>query len=424
MSRSFRFLHAADIHLDSPLRGLSRYETAPVEAIRGATRRAFTGLMDLALEERVDFLLLVGDLYDGDGKDFGTGIFLSKQIGRLAEHGIQVFAVAGNHDAESKITRALHPPSNMRFLSTRRPETVVLEAPQVALHGQGFPSQQVSENLALEYPPARPDCFNIGLLHTSLDGREGHAVYAPCRLDDLKSKGYQYWALGHVHTREVVSEDPWVVYPGCLQGRHIRESGEKGCTLVTVEDGAVRRVESVCVDVFRWSRCDVDLEDAADSQQVARRLREALAGVIEGAEERPVAARVRLHGACPVADELASDPHRLEQEVRARAAEVGGDALWVEKVQLETTGKLDLEAALAGEDARGEVLRAILGRAEDPASIPGLDETLVKLRAALPDEAIRAPDGLGLDDPQEMRRLVTEAKQLLLGRLLAERVSS
>ncbi|MDD3473225.1 MAG: DNA repair exonuclease [Syntrophaceae bacterium] len=209
----FKFIHAADIHLDSPLRGLSRYESAPVESIRNACRRAFENLVEFAIAEKVAFVLLAGDLYDGDWKDYSTGIFLSKQMGRLGQHNIPVFAVAGNHDAANRMTKALDNPANMRILSTRKAETITLDDLAVAIHGRSFGPQHVDENLAATFDNAKKGMFNIGLLHTSLDGREGHAVYAPCTVNDLRSKRYQYWALGHVHQQEFVSEDPWIVFP-------------------------------------------------------------------------------------------------------------------------------------------------------------------------------------------------------------------
>jgi DNA repair exonuclease SbcCD nuclease subunit len=129
------FVHAADIHLDSPLKGLERYENAPVERIRGATRRAFTRLIDLAIDKHVDFVLLAGDLYDGDWRDYNTGLFLVRQLGRLREQKIKVFVIAGNHDAANKMTRVLRLPDHVRLLMHDRPETVRLPHLDVAIHG-------------------------------------------------------------------------------------------------------------------------------------------------------------------------------------------------------------------------------------------------------------------------------------------------
>ena len=159
----FRFLHAADLHLDSPLRGLD--EDAPAARIRDATRRALANLVDLALSERVDFVLLAGDLYDGDWKDWRTGQFLVQELAKLARQQIPVIAISGNHDAERVLTRSLPFPGT--FFPADRPDTIRLDALQVAIHGQSFATRAVRDNLALGYPAAITGWFNIGLLHTA-----------------------------------------------------------------------------------------------------------------------------------------------------------------------------------------------------------------------------------------------------------------
>ena len=183
----FKFIHTADIHLDSPLRGLEAHEGAPVEEIRGATRRAFTSMVDLALQEPVDFILIAGDVFDGDWKDYNTGLYFIKQVRRLSETRIQVFIISGNHDAAGKMTRTLPYPDNVHVLSSRKPETQIIEDLKVAVHGQSFSKVAITDNLALDYPDPVPGHFNIGLLHTCGGGREGHAPYAPCTLDGLRT---------------------------------------------------------------------------------------------------------------------------------------------------------------------------------------------------------------------------------------------
>jgi DNA repair exonuclease SbcCD nuclease subunit len=230
----FRFIHAADLHLDSPLHGLDAYDGAPVEQIRGATRRALANLVELAETERAAFVLVAGDLYDGDWRDYNTGLYFVRQMSRLREAGTPVYIIAGNHDAASQITKSLRLPENVRMLSADRPESVVLEAEGVAIHGQSFATRAVTDDLSATYPVRLAGFFNVGLLHTCAEGREGHEPYAPCRIEALVAKGYDYWALGHIHKREILHGDPWVVFCGNLQGRHIRETGAKGCSLVTV----------------------------------------------------------------------------------------------------------------------------------------------------------------------------------------------
>lgn len=414
----FKFIHAADLHLDSPLRGLSRYESAPAESIRDACRRAFENLVDLAIEEKVSFVLLAGDLYDGDWTDYSTGIFLSQQMGRLGQHDIKVFTVAGNHDAANRMTKALDSPANMTILSSRKAETIRLDDLAVAIHGQSFGTRHVDENLAAGFAAAEKGLFNIGLLHTSLDGREGHAVYAPCSENDLRSKGYQYWALGHIHKQEFVSKDPWIVFPGCVQGRHIREIGAKGCVLVTVEHGAVSTVEKCPLDVLRWALCNVDLTNAAEMREVLELARKAIEKERTSADGRPIAMRIRFEGATSISDEIAAYPERFEQQIKALGAEIAGNDLWIERVENTAVGKLDLDSTLSDDSAFGKLLKDILATPDNPDEIGGLKEVIADLRQKIPSEAFGADSVLNLDENQTVERLVEEAKHMLIGRLL------
>jgi len=416
----FKFIHAADIHLDSPLRGLSRYESAPVESIRDACRRAFKNLIDLAIEEKVAFVILAGDLYDGDWKDYSTGIFLSQQMGRLGQHNIDVFVVAGNHDAENRMIKILNCPANMKILSNRKVETIKIDDLAVAIHGRSFGTKHVDENLAAGFAISEKGMFNIGLLHTSLDGREGHAVYAPCTLDDLRSKGYQYWALGHVHKQEFVSQDPWIVYPGCIQGRHIRETGPKGCILVTVEDGEVSDVEKITLDVMRWVQCDIDLTDVEDMRDVQECIRKAIEREKISAEDRPVAMRIRFKGAIRISDELAAYPERLEQQIRALGAEIAGENLWIERIENAVVRKLDLDSSLADDTAFGKLLKGILDTPCNAEEINGFKDMVADLRQKMPSEAFGPDSALNLDEEPIVQRLIEEAKRMLIGRLLTE----
>lgn len=413
-----KFLHAADIHLDSPLRGLERYEGAPVAEIRGATRRTFERLVELAIEEEVAFVLLAGDLYDGDWKDYNTGLFFTAQMNRLRDAGIRAFVIAGNHDAASQITKVLRPPDNVKVFSTKRPETVVLEEVGVALHGQGFASAAVTDDLSAGYPAPVPHLFNIGLLHTSLDGREGHASYAPCTVDGLRARGYQYWALGHVHVREEVSRDPWIVFPGNLQGRHARETGAKGATLVTIEGRDVVRAEHRDLDVFRWTVCAVSLAGVSGSGEALDRIQQSLEAELDAAAGRPVAARIRLEGACPLHDDLAADPDRWTAEIRALASGFGDGALWIEKIQMRTRRAGDF-GALERDDALSGLLRTVREMEADEAGLADLAESFADLERKLPAELFEETETARPTDPERLRVLLDEARDLLLARLLA-----
>lgn len=416
----FKFLHAADVHLDSPLRGLERYEGAPVAEIRGATRRALENLVDVAIAEEVAFVLIAGDLYDGDWKDYNTGLYFSGQMGRLQEAGIDVYAIAGNHDAASQISKVLRPPPNVHFCATRAPETFLLESLGVAIHGQGFATRSVTEDLSRAYPTPDSELFNVGLLHTSLDGRPGHEPYAPCTVDALRSRGYQYWALGHVHQREVVAQEPWIVFPGNLQGRHIRESGAKGCSLVTVEAGQVASVEHRPVDVLRWALCPVDITGAASLDEVYDRTSRALDGLLDAAEDRLLAVRLRLGGACAVSARLRARREAVTNECRALADGVAAGALWVEQVELDARPAGSETAALARDDAFGGLLRAIRDLELDPQRRVELAGELADLAPKLPAELAAGDEGYDPAHLALLRESLEDAKALLLERLLGE----
>lgn len=415
-----KFVHAADIHLDSPLVGLERYEGAPAEALRGATRKALANLVQLSIDERVDFVLIAGDVFDGDWKDYNTGLYFVRQMAKLREANIPVLAIRGNHDAASQITRSLRLPDNVRELSANQPQTIWLEPQGVAIHGQSFPTMAVSDNLAARYPPRQSGCFNIGLLHTSAGGREGHENYAPCSIADLAAKGYDYWALGHVHRREILSQDPWIVFSGNLQGRHARETGAKGCTLVEVAAGCVQTVEHRPLDVVRWQQCAVDVSSAEDAGDLVSAVHDALAGALAEIGDRLLAVRLLFAGECAAHRWLATHPDQFAAECRALANDAGGGRIWVEKIVVRTRAPVDAEALARRADPVGELLRFLRGLPEDPATLATVLKPLRDCWQKLPIELREGSDALAWDDPAAVRALLRDAEETLLPLLLEQ----
>jgi exonuclease SbcD len=408
-----KFVHAADLHLDSPLAGLSKYEGAPVEQIRGATRRALENLVKLCLTEQAELLVIAGDLYDGDWRDYSTGLFFNKQMAALRAGNVRVVWIRGNHDAASKLTAHLHLPENVRELSHKKPDTVVLEQLGVAVHGQGFDTRDVTTDLSSQYPEPRRGLFNIGLLHTALEGRAGHATYAPCRLSSLVDRGYDYFALGHVHTREVLSEKPWIVFPGNLQGRHARETGAKGASLVTVDSEQVRSVEHRALDEVRWHVTESDVSAERSLDGVLERVRESLSAAVAASEGRLSAVRVRIAGASAAHELLGARSERLVEEVRALTLDLPGEA-WLEKVEVATRPLADRALLREREDAIGDMLRGLGTLARDDAALLELAAELVELKRKLPPELREGPDAIDLDSPEALRRLLAEVEDTLL----------
>ena len=331
-----KFIHAADIHLDSPLLGLERYEGAPFEEIRGATRRAFENLVQFAITETVDFVLIAGDLYDGDWKDAGTGLYFVKQMARLREARIPVFLIAGNHDAQNKMTRELRFPANVTVFASNKPETVFLEPLNVAIHGQSYAIADTRLNLAESYPKPVRDAFNIGLLHTCGTGTPDHESYAPCTLPLLTGMGYQYWALGHVHTAQALSEDPPIVFPGNVQGRHIRETGPRGCLLVSVDEHHRITREFVPLDVLRWHLCDIDATGAADSEKIIDRFAARLPKLLSEHAGYPLAIRIRVSGTTSAHRQLTADCVAIREQLQSVGVDLGNGSVWIEKLVVNT----------------------------------------------------------------------------------------
>jgi DNA repair exonuclease SbcCD nuclease subunit len=289
----------------------------------------------------------------------------------------------------------------------------------VAIHGQGFGKRAVTDDLSAAYPKPDPHLFNIGLLHTSVDGREGHEPYAPCSLDGLRSKGYDYWALGHVHRREILHRDPWIVFPGNIQGRHVRETGPKGCTLVTVQNEQVVSADHRDLDVLRWLIYNVDVSGARTGDDVVEQVRQALVRELADGSDRPLAVRIRLMGACAAHGEFSADLDRWTNEIRTVATDVSNGTLWIEQVKLQTRTQADLDQVLARDDALGDLLRALLQWETDEPFLAEVAGEFQQLSRKLPMELRSGDDPVDLDDPQTLRQAVEDVKHLLLARLLS-----
>ena len=410
---AFSFIHAADLHLDSPLVGLAEKDEALAAAFRQASRRAFDNLVDTAIEDKVDFVVIAGDLFDGDWRNYETGLVFARGMGRLHRAGIPVFKVRGNHDAECIFTKKLELPPNVTVFGSRKAESVELDELGVVLHGRSFAARSCADNLAAAYPPARGGRVNIGVLHTSLGGYEGHEPYAPCSTNDLVGRSYHYWALGHVHAANRVATEPcWIVYPGCLQGRNIRERGPKGAVRVTVRDDGAIKVEDLVLDAARWAAVTVPLNGAESMPDALARVRAAVQPEADRAERRPLAVRIRLEGATPLHGRLALDREALTADVRAALFAVGAEIM-VEKVVLGTTAP----GAVAPPAALPDGLLAALREAcADPAMRAALAGELKELRTKLPGELFITPDQAPFD-PEALDGLLDDATAAALASL-------
>jgi len=387
-----RFIHAADIHLDSPLKGLANRHNLPTDKILAATRDALTNLVTLAIDEKVDFVLLAGDIYDGDPEDLKANFHFNQQIGRLNQKNIKVVMITGNHDAKSKISKPLSPPKNLTILSAHQPESweITKEGEVIAIiHGQGFLNQAEPRNLASTYPAPIAGKLNIGILHTSLDGREGHANYAPTTTNELVNKGYSYWALGHVHTREVVHEKPYIIFPGNIQGRHIRETGAKGCYLVTFNDNREAQLEFKPLDVFRWEAISVNLDGIEEESDFEGKLAETVESQKLPFNEIPHGIRIILKGKTSLHSWLICSQNRISENIQGIFDGISAGNLFLEQIKVETSNQsTSIQNEALGEDALSILKQEIEKLKKNPKDLDKLlkETPLAKLNKEIPGD--------------------------------------
>lgn len=345
-------------------------------------------------------------------------------MGRLAKADIPAFVLHGNHDAESQITRRLTLPDGVNVFPTRKPETFTIEELGVALHGQSFRQREITDNLVPAYPEPVEGAFNIGVLHTGMGGMGGHANYAPCTVSDLVAKGYDYWALGHVHHGEVLHRNPHVVFPGNLQGRHIRETGPKGAYLVSVEDREIVGFDPLHTDVVRWARLQVSVDGCDRNTEALERVREAIEQAIDaGADGRLLACRIELTGRTKIHDDLLISTEHILAEVRAAALGFGDASAWIERVVIATEPVLDPTMLGEREDALGDLHRMLGDAAADPELLSQLGVDVSELVRKLPsdvrddieDAALKA--AIQADYPA----LITHVRSYLNARLTAQK---
>jgi exonuclease SbcD len=404
----FSFLHSADLHLGSPLLGLSLKDPEIARRFAAASRQAFADLVTFAIEKSVAFLIIAGDCFDGEWKDSSIGLFFNRELARLDRAHIPVFLLKGNHDAESIVTKHLTLPPNVRQFRANKAETFTLDPLQVALHGRSFAERAAQENYAQTYPSPKPGWFNIGVLHTSCEGKSEHATYAPCSVEDLSLRNYDYWALGHVHAFEILRQNPHIVFSGNLQGRSIRECGQKGAVLVEIEDQNVKSIEHIPFDSARFGKLTIDLSGVEHEAEMRQHLEAALRTEISTAEARALALRVEFCGATSLHGKLKAKFHDFCDEVQAAADRLRED-IWLEKLVL-STDEPKARQALA-QTAMLDLAAMLEDLASDPDLHQSTEDILRQIFAKLPESARGADFG-----PSEIKTLIEEASALVLGR--------
>ncbi len=400
----FRFLHTADLHLDSPLRSLALRDPALADLIAEASRLTLRRIIDLALAEQVDAVLIAGDLYDGNQTSMKTARFLVAQLARLGPAGIRVFIIRGNHDAEATITRELSFPDHIHVFGSKA-DVALIEtgAERIAIHGLSFRDKHAPESLLPRYKAPVPDARNIGMMHTSLNGAPGHDPYAPCALSDLQASGFDYWALGHIHKRAEYPGDAHVTMPGIPQGRDIGEAGAGSVTLVSLSESGLS-TQAHIVSEAAFALVPVDLSGLTDW----RDLRDTVTTALDAAclPVPHLVARLVLRGDTALAPRLWRDRDLALAEAQEAARALSG--VWVEKLTLDLGQKTPASGALAD---LAQVIAADVRHS--PAYGDALEGLRRDLEHALPPEA---RDAVAKITPEQIDAGIAE----LLARLSGE----
>lgn len=380
---TLRILHTADLHLDSPLRSLAMKDDRLAARVRSASRQALEMMVQFCIDTDVSAFLIAGDLYDGQERSAKTAAYLVGQMQRLAEAGVRVFYIKGNHDAENPIAGEIALPPNVHVFDGRG-ETVQLGDHPVYIHGVSFRERHAPESLLPKYPSPEPSAVNIAMMHTSLTGAEGHDLYAPCSVADLAGAGFDYWALGHVHKRQVHSQNPWIVMPGMPQGRDIGEAGPKTASLLTIENGKID-VSEVETSVVAFRSCDCDLSGVESHEDIRNALRKSLRAQ---AGRGPAILRLRLTGQTSLAWQIRQLSDAWREEADSIAEGIG--TLWLEKMSVDA---LPLRETASG-DAVEEVQQMMTEIAAEPGFLETMTAELEQILALLPAERRRelAPD--------------------------------
>ena len=404
----FRFIHTADIHLDSPLKSLALRNPELAELVGGATRQVFSDIVDLCIGESVDALIIAGDLYDGDQTSMKTARFLASELNRLAAAGIRTFIIRGNHDALSRISRELVLPDTVKLFSGRG-EHVVIERGQggkpVAIHGLSFANPTAPESLLSKYARPLPDAINIGIMHTSLGGAPGHDPYAPCSPAELQATGYDYWALGHIHKRSVITGPATIVMPGMPQGRDINEEGVKSVTLVSITDGGETKLEEKRTAIAEFARVQVDASGLGDWNELADAITAALTPARAGSSAPHLVVRLVFSGETTLAWRMRRDAELLAAEADERAAQIGNT--WIEKLDIACLPPALPHASATDplHELRSLIENDILGSDAYEVALAGVAETL---QAQLPTDL---RDLFGTDETGTAARRMELARQ-------------
>lgn len=419
--KRLRFIHAADLHLDSPFKGMSALPERVRERVRESTFEALKELVAFAIQEQVDFVLVSGDVYDVSDRSLRAQIRFQKAVEQLAAGGIPTYIIHGNHDPEDGRAAKLVWPADVHFFASEKVETLQVVKQDRGLiaeiHGISYGSSAVTENLALKFKRGQAQVCQIGLLHTNVDGDPHHDNYAPCSKQDLMDAGMHYWALGHVHTRHILNQQPTIVYPGNIQGRSIRETGPRGCFLVDIDEYGRSELAFHALDTVRWFQEKLSVVTIQSEQILKDRLGELLDRLRQEADGRDGIVRIVLEGRSDIHERLRKGRALQELMDELREEEVErGCFVWIESIEDRTASELDLTAFLEEKSFLGDLLRYGAALQSDDASLESFAGEALAALQGLPQSA----GNPAAASPEQLREWLSAAEVLVADLLTAD----
>jgi len=428
--KSFRFLHAADLHLDSPFKGLFGLPDAVRDRIRESTFSALSRMVDIAIDEQVDFVIIAGDVYDLADRSLRAQLRFQQAVGILSDNGIPVYAVHGNHDPLDGARARLLWPESVHFFAADSVETVIARNKDgeeiAAVSGISYGKAATMDNLAERFAQPVPSLFNIAILHTNVDGDADHDNYAPCTKDQLIRSGYDYWALGHIHTRRMLHDSPPIVYPGNIQGRNVRETGAKGCYIVDVDSTGQTTMSFHATEAVRWEQLKLSIQGWTEEQQLKNGLDKLMSDVQANCGDIPAVIRVTLTGRSVLHTLLQEGSHLQEllaelRDEQALAAEVNGGRgsfVWIESCRVETGAEIPFDKLLEQESFIGDLLRLSEAMLADDSALSAFSETALEPLL----NHTKASKLLKDVGPDQLRLLLSAARELAADELLGESI--
>ncbi|MBW1917659.1 MAG: DNA repair exonuclease [Deltaproteobacteria bacterium] len=370
-SRRFSFVHCADLHLDSPFEGIHALEPALAATLRDATFKAFDKVIDLAIGEGVDFIIIAGDVYDSADRSLWAQLRFRDALRRATEAGVECFVAHGNHDPLAGWEAGLKMPSGVHRFGGEGVEQITVRRknePLACVCGISYPIREVRQNLVPQFQRQDDDLFHIGVLHCNVGGDPSHDNYAPCSLEDLINARMDYWALGHIHNQKILRDSgPCIIYPGNTQGRSVRELGRRGCYLVRVDAYQRPHPEFVATDIVRWFSQEVDIADLYTFDDLQDRLAVILENIRTQAEGRGAILRLQLVGRSGLHGQLRQINPERDLALPLREGETERpDFVWVESVQTRTRPPLDIDLRRQVQDFVGDFLRAAEAIRQEP----------------------------------------------------------